>query len=336
MDAPPVQYVTTSDGYNIAYAVAGRGTPLIFLMPTLGHNIRVFYRRSPEWVEGLARRFRLVICDPRGRGQSSRGLREDLSPGDFVRDIEALVDKLGSSKVLLFASGTDGHQLVRYADTHPERVEALIWNAATLENTAWPQGLFREFARENWDYFLSTLLPPGLPIEAHDQLMSDFRENITPEDYRVTQNVNLASRIEAELTRLQVPLLVLFPRQSRVVSPSEGAKVAALAPDARLVLIEGGGLFGGAAPGLAAIDAFVAGLPPAEEVATQPAGHRDLSLREVEVLRLLTQGKSNQQIADELVISLNTVRRHVSNVFDKTGAANRAQATAYAKDHGLA
>jgi DNA-binding NarL/FixJ family response regulator len=56
----------------------------------------------------------------------------------------------------------------------------------------------------------------------------------------------------------------------------------------------------------------------------------------MEVLRLLAAGRSNQQIADELVISLNTVRRHVSNVFDKTGAANRAQATAYAKDHGIA
>jgi DNA-binding NarL/FixJ family response regulator len=61
-----------------------------------------------------------------------------------------------------------------------------------------------------------------------------------------------------------------------------------------------------------------------------------LSTREIEVLRLLAAGRSNQQIADELVISLNTVRRHVSNVFDKTGAANRAQATAYAKDHGIA
>jgi DNA-binding NarL/FixJ family response regulator len=60
-----------------------------------------------------------------------------------------------------------------------------------------------------------------------------------------------------------------------------------------------------------------------------------LSTRELEVLRLLAAGKSNQQIADELVISLNTVRRHVSNVFDKTGIANRAQAGAWAREHGI-
>ena len=45
---------------------------------------------------------------------------------------------------------------------------------------------------------------------------------------------------------------------------------------------------------------------------------------------------SNQQIGDELVISLNTVRRHVSNIFDKTGAANRTEASVYARDRGLA
>jgi NarL family two-component system response regulator LiaR len=61
-----------------------------------------------------------------------------------------------------------------------------------------------------------------------------------------------------------------------------------------------------------------------------------LSSRELEVLRLLAAGRSNQQIADDLVISLNTVRRHVSNIFDKTGAANRTEAAVYARDHGLA
>jgi NarL family two-component system response regulator LiaR len=66
------------------------------------------------------------------------------------------------------------------------------------------------------------------------------------------------------------------------------------------------------------------------------AGAQDLSLRELEVLRLLAAGRSNQQIADELVISLNTVRRHVSNIFDKTGVANRTEAAGYARDHGLA
>ena len=60
-----------------------------------------------------------------------------------------------------------------------------------------------------------------------------------------------------------------------------------------------------------------------------------LSDREVEVLRLLASGLSNRAIADELVISPNTVARHVSNIFAQTGAANRAEAAAFAASHGL-
>jgi DNA-binding CsgD family transcriptional regulator len=67
-----------------------------------------------------------------------------------------------------------------------------------------------------------------------------------------------------------------------------------------------------------------------------PAFPHGLSTREVEVLRLLAAGRSNAQIAEDLVISQNTVIRHVSNIFAKIGAANRAQAAVYAKDHGLA
>jgi DNA-binding NarL/FixJ family response regulator len=60
-----------------------------------------------------------------------------------------------------------------------------------------------------------------------------------------------------------------------------------------------------------------------------------LSAREVEILRLVAQGLTNQQIAEELVISLNTVLHHVTNILGKTGAANRTEATDYAHRRGL-
>ena len=60
-----------------------------------------------------------------------------------------------------------------------------------------------------------------------------------------------------------------------------------------------------------------------------------LSSREIEVLRLLAMGKSNAQIAEALVISPNTVNRHVSNIYTKTGAANRAEAASYATRSGI-
>ncbi|WP_261720191.1 LuxR family transcriptional regulator [Streptomyces sp. FZ201] len=68
---------------------------------------------------------------------------------------------------------------------------------------------------------------------------------------------------------------------------------------------------------------------------TVRAGVGGLTPREVEVLRLIATGASNQQIADRLVISDRTVARHVSNMFTKLGVSSRAAATAYAYEHDL-
>ena len=60
-----------------------------------------------------------------------------------------------------------------------------------------------------------------------------------------------------------------------------------------------------------------------------------LTEREVEVLRLVAAGRTNPQIADALVISRNTVGRHVGNIFAKIDVSNRTEAAAYAGRHGL-
>jgi DNA-binding NarL/FixJ family response regulator len=60
-----------------------------------------------------------------------------------------------------------------------------------------------------------------------------------------------------------------------------------------------------------------------------------LSEREIEVLRLLASGVSNQEIADQLIVAVNTVKRHVSNIMGKLGVENRAQAVIKARQLGL-
>jgi LuxR family maltose regulon positive regulatory protein len=60
-----------------------------------------------------------------------------------------------------------------------------------------------------------------------------------------------------------------------------------------------------------------------------------LTERELEVLRMLAAGKRNQEIADELVVTLHTVKKHVTHTFEKLGAANRTQAVAHARQLGL-
>jgi DNA-binding NarL/FixJ family response regulator len=91
----------------------------------------------------------------------------------------------------------------------------------------------------------------------------------------------------------------------------------------------GGAIF---SPGVArrVIDFFAAPRPVAA-----PRAFPELTAREEEVLSMITRGKTSQEIADELYLSLKTVRNHVSNIFAKLQVADRAQAVIRAREAGL-
>jgi len=74
-----------------------------------------------------------------------------------------------------------------------------------------------------------------------------------------------------------------------------------------------------------------------EVAAAEPRAYRaDLTVRELEVLRLIAAGRSNKEIARDLSVAEKTVKTHVSNVLSKLGVADRTQAALYAVQHGLA
>jgi DNA-binding CsgD family transcriptional regulator len=83
----------------------------------------------------------------------------------------------------------------------------------------------------------------------------------------------------------------------------------------------------GAAPDVARVEAL-----SRAGTATAPGG---LTAREIEVLRLVAEGKTNREIAKALVISDHTVRRHLQNIFNKIGVSSRAGATAFAFQRDL-
>jgi two-component system, NarL family, response regulator LiaR len=63
--------------------------------------------------------------------------------------------------------------------------------------------------------------------------------------------------------------------------------------------------------------------------------HEELTEREMEVLKLIAEGKTNQEIADELFIALKTVKTHVSNILSKLQVQDRTQAVIYAFRHSI-
>jgi LuxR family maltose regulon positive regulatory protein len=82
--------------------------------------------------------------------------------------------------------------------------------------------------------------------------------------------------------------------------------------------------------------AFDAGHPATEPGPAAVSGIVDpLTSRELEVLRMLAAGRSNQAIARELVVTLDTVKKHVGHVLGKLGAVNRTEAVARARELSL-
>lgn len=115
---------------------------------------------------------------------------------------------------------------------------------------------------------------------------------------------------------------VMLARALRAIGDAESASWEAAAARACFERI-------GADPDVRLVDAELGALE-SHQVASK------MTEREQQLLRRVAQGRTNREIAEELFISVKTVERHLSNIFGKLGAANRAQATAIAaRDHLL-
>jgi len=121
-----IRFCTTSDGVRIAYATVGQGPPLVRVLGWFTH-LEVEWE-NPIWrsfIDGLSRRHFLIRYDGRGMGLSDRDVK-DFSPETHVRDLEAVVDAVGSEKVALFGLSQGGPTAIAYTLRHPDRVSHLI------------------------------------------------------------------------------------------------------------------------------------------------------------------------------------------------------------------
>jgi DNA-binding CsgD family transcriptional regulator len=85
-----------------------------------------------------------------------------------------------------------------------------------------------------------------------------------------------------------------------------------------------------------AVDAIVDSAVAGPHIGGDPTAPFDLSPREVEVLRLIAQGRTDQETADLLSVSRRTVHTHVASILNKLAAENRTAAVATAVRFGLA
>jgi pimeloyl-ACP methyl ester carboxylesterase/DNA-binding CsgD family transcriptional regulator len=348
---PMPAHAMTTDGVTIAYAVTGSGPALMFLPGVPLSNFVAEWRipRLQQAYLTLAGQVRLAQYDGRGTGHSQRDV-DGVTLETMLGDLEAVVEAIGSRRFAVLGFYLSCFIAVAYAARHPERVTGLAlfggalrgWELLRITGT---QAVFSLIQRD-WDTFAESAAHAwyGWPDPVTGALGAEcFRDATTPEIARET--VREASRMDvtADAAAIRCPTLVLHRTGSPVVPLSASQALAEAIPGARLELIDG------------VLPSLFAEYP--EELAhriaefaidpTAPARQRhhrltgsgvasSLSPREVEVLRRIAAGESNSEIAQHLHVSINTVERHVTNLYRKIDARSRAEATAFAIRNGLA
>jgi pimeloyl-ACP methyl ester carboxylesterase len=350
MEAPPLKYIRTSDGFDIAYTVCGEGYPLVF-MPQPNSHTHLYWRSDNVFrrlYRHLADRFRLICYDSRGLGSSTRGLPPDFRIDDFEVDLRAVIDHLKLDSFALLAQNGFARVALKFAEQSPERVRALVlWNAETgdpdLDGWA-PQDYF-DLARSNWDLFVDAMARVSWAPEDPAVARTLIGEAYTQADWLVRAPAWSRYQIKDFVEKVRVPTLLLTSSSGSNPHGSEHAArfIASQVEGARLEIFNdfGAGLFTSTPevpPGVLMLEEFVRGLTRAHEADARTNGPNlaRLSPREVEVLSLIAQGRSNLQIANALVLSVRTVERHITNLYAKIGAHGKADATAYALRNGLA
>ena len=345
---PRIAFTTRKDGVHIAYATLGDGRPVVY--PPGGFSRLEAELSNPAFLEfysAIAQDHMLVFWDRHGVGHSDRD-RTDFSSDDDVRDMEAVVDALGLTTFPIFGISDGGPIAITYASRHPQKVTCLVLygTASNRSSEAAARRAIGDLFRSDWwlgTRAVVTKFVPTAPEAAAREMSQILSETSTAE---VAASIwEIPWNVDNLLPKLNLPTLVLHRLNDKVVPFESGRELASQIRNARFTPLAGENhppAIGDWKSVFEPTMAFLKGVESGEVSRPDRASVKlpeiddHLSERELEVLRLLAQGKSNPEIAKELFITRNTVQNHVSSILIKTNLSNRAQAAVYAKDHGLA
>ncbi len=265
------------------------------------------------------------------------GGRDSLTDEDFDRSCEALADfadmkspyTLGHSPgVAALATGAGRRCGLAEADVTALRRAGLLHDIGRAGVSAGIWGKAGVLSEREWEqvrlhaYYTDRILARPEPLGRIGALASQHHERMDGSGYHraiAGRALSSSGRILAAADAYQA---MTEPRPHRpALSPERAAE------ELRREM-QAGRLDGDAVNAVMA----EAGHQVPRARRERPAG---LSDRELEVLRLLTQGLSNRVMAQQLYLSSDTVKHHIQHIYDKTGVSTRAGATLFAMEHGL-
>ena len=344
-----IRFARSPDGVGIAYAVHGSGPPLLVDACWLSHL--QFDWQSPvwrHWLVELGRVATVVRFDERGHGLSDRGVT-DHSLEARLADLEAVADDAGLDRFALLAMAQGGPVAIEYAARHPDRLTRLAFygsysgaRAAASAEEVELDAAFQALIKVGWErptaefrrVFTSLMIPGG--TEEQMRWIDDLQRMAVDADTAILARIQRgATDSTARLADLDLPTLVLHSRGDQMNPFAHSRHLASRIPGARLVALESDNhIVLESDPGwpvfVREMTAFLAPDRAAAPPVTAPAEDltRALSPRELDILRLAAEGRDNDAIAAELVLSVRTVERHLQNAYAKLGLQGRTARTA--------
>ena len=355
-----IRFCTASDNTRLAYAKVGEGPPLVKVANWLSHL--EYDWNSPvwqPWLEGWSRFRTLYRYDQRGCGLSDCKV-SDLSFNSLVSDLETVVNAADLERFDLFAMSQGGSIAIAYTAKHPERVSRLIlyggYVQGRLRNNPTPEEveaievelklLKLSWGDENPAYrqVFTTFLIPEATLEQFAWFNNLQLISTSPDNASKLQQIFNEVDVCELATMIKVPTLVIQAKNDAAVSFERGRQVAAHIPGARFVVLDSKNhilmrnepawsYFWNEFYRFLGVDSEL--MKEHMETSAEDKIWLELSAREREVLRLLAEGKNNQEIAQKLVLSEKTVRNYVSNIYAKLQINSRGEAIVLARKFGL-
>lgn len=344
-----IRFCRTADGVNIAYAVAGRGLPLVKAPNWLNHlELDLDTPVWRAWMRRIAQSHTLVRYDGRGCGLSDRDI-DGISFETHQRDLDAVVQAARVDRFVLYGASQGAAIAIEYAARHPERVSQLVLYGGYLRGTghrdAEEADAMLKLVQLGWgrdnsafrQVFATQFIPDGSPEQLHafDELQ---RRTVTPDMAARILSVMHEVDVGESAARVKCPTLVLHSRGDARIPFEEGRKLASAIPGAEFVPLDSRNhILLDHQPAwerfFRELEDFLlrSGGAPASPIGAlselTPAEHR--------VLDLLAAGLNNDRIAQQLAIAPKTVRNHINRIFGKLGVDDRAQAIVLAREQGL-